>query len=68
MTPYGCHNRAPFRTVQPMQAGWYVDGFTRTPRMEAVPFRMNPACQYTHTELGQADARCAGCKHRAGPS
>lgn len=21
-------------------------------------------CRYTHTELGQADARCGGCKHR----
>lgn len=64
MKPYGCHNRAEFRTVQPMQAGWYLDGRTRTPRLVAVPFRMRQDCSYTRTELGQADERCAGCRHR----
>lgn len=64
MKPYGCHNRAEFRAVQPMQAGWYLDGRTRTPLITAVPFRMNPACQYTHTDLGQADPRCQGCRWR----
>lgn len=51
----------------PMQAGYYVDGYTRTPRLVPVPFRMNPACQYTHTQLGQADARCSECRHRVNP-
>ncbi len=61
---YGCHNRPAYRTVMPAQNGWWLDGTTRTPRLVPVPFRMAPACQYTHTELGQADERCAGCKHR----
>ncbi|MBA4215656.1 MAG: hypothetical protein C0449_21535 [Polaromonas sp.] len=64
MTPHACHDRQPFRTSQPMQAGWYLDGRTRTPRLVAVPFRMSPDCNYTRTELGQADERCAGCKHQ----
>jgi hypothetical protein len=25
---------------------------------------MAESCQYTHTDLGQADERCQGCKHR----
>ncbi len=62
---YGCHNRPPFRTVTPVQDGWWLDGTTRTPKLVAMPFRMNPACQYTHTELGQADVRCHECRHRA---
>ena len=24
-----------------------------------------PTCQYTYTDLGQADKRCEGCKERA---
>ena len=28
------------------------------------PAVMAKDCRYTHTELGQADARCGGCKHR----
>ncbi|MBK9348587.1 MAG: hypothetical protein IPN06_20355 [Burkholderiales bacterium] len=27
--------------------------------------RMTPDCQFTKTELGKVDARCAGCKHKA---
>lgn len=68
MNPYACHNRPAFRSILPMQAGYYVDGYTRTPRLVPVPFRMSPACQYTHTQLGQADARCSGCRHRVNPS
>lgn len=61
---YGCFNRPPFRTVMPVQDGWYLDGVTRTPRLVAMRHRMQPDCQYTHTELGQADAGCTDCKHR----
>lgn len=61
---YGCYNRSEYRTVQPMQDGWYMDGVTRTPRLVAVPHRMAKDCQYTHTTLGQNDARCVGCKWR----
>lgn len=46
------------------QDGWYLDGTTRVPRLAAVPFRMSPECQYTQSELGQADPKCAGCRHR----
>ncbi len=60
----GCFNRPPFRTVMPAQDGWYLDGTTRTPRLVAIAHRMAQECQYTHTDLGQADAGCAGCKHR----
>lgn len=28
------------------------------------PHRMSPNCEYTKTNLGQADARCVGCKWR----
>lgn len=60
----GCHNRPPFKTITPVQDGWYMDGVSRTPRMVAVPFRMAATCQYTKTTLGQADKGCDGCKHR----
>jgi len=66
----GCFNREPFDTSTTVQDGWHLvawgaDGFTRTPNMVEVPFRMEPTCQFTHTELGQADKRCDGCKWRA---
>ena len=61
---YGCHNRPPFRSVLPVQDGFFMDRVTRVPRMVAAPFRMSPDCQYTKTALGQADKGCTGCKHR----
>lgn len=64
MTLYGCHNHSPFRTSFPAQDGWFMDGVTRVARMVPVPFRMAKDCQYTHTALGAADARCVGCKHK----
>lgn len=60
----GCHNRPEFRTGLVVQDGWFMDGVTRVPRMISVPFRMSPACQYRHTELGKADPGCQGCRHR----
>lgn len=62
---YGCRNRPEYRAVVVVQDGWYLDGTTRVPRMAAVPFRQSPDCQYTHSELGRADAGCIGCKWRA---
>ena len=58
MTHYACHNRPPFRQTVELrnERGEVVTSF---------PFRMAPDCRYTHTELGQADARCDGCKHKA---
>jgi len=61
----GCHNRAPYTRVTPAADGYFMDGYTRTPRMVAMPFRMSPECNYTETELGQADKQCQGCKWRA---
>ena len=61
---YGCHNRPEFKTSCLMQDGWiYTDG-TRYPVMVDVPFRMETLCQYTLTDLGQADPKCHGCKWR----
>jgi hypothetical protein len=62
---YGCHNRAPYASTLPTQSGWFMDGYTRTPRMVPMPFRMSPTCNYTHTDLGAADKRCTGCTWRA---
>lgn len=59
---YGCHNRAPFRPRVMVQDGWWNDGVARTGKITQVPFRMSEECQYTKTELGRADERCAGCK------
>lgn len=56
---YGCKNRAPFVEGTEVQDGFYASG----PRRKViVPFRMATDCQYSETELGQADKRCAGCK------
>lgn len=67
MSRYGCHNRAEFKPMTPVQDGWYMDGHTRTPRMVAMPHRMEKSCQYQHTELGQRDRRCTGCARRDQP-
>lgn len=61
MNPHGCYNRADFAPSLRMQDGW-LDEQRR--KMVLVPFRMTPDCQYTHTELGQADRRCSDCKHQ----
>lgn len=64
MNRYGRHDRAPLGSVPiPVQAGWYTDGTTRTPKLAPLPFRMSKACEYAKTE-GQADPRCAGCKNQ----
>lgn len=63
---YGCFDRAPYLASTPVQDGWYMDGYTRTPRMVSMPFRMSPDCNYTLTELGEKDEKCHGCKWKAG--
>lgn len=60
----GCYNRAPLRPAMPVQNGWRPSGSSREPVMVWIPNRMTMDCQYTHTELGQADPRCLGCEHR----
>jgi len=61
---YACKDRAPFMRTIAAQDGWFMDGYTRTPRMVPMPFRMAQTCQYTHSDLGGADKRCAGCTWR----
>lgn len=62
---YGCHNRKPLRDRRWVQDGWEVRGRSREPKVITIPDPMTKDCQYTHTELGQADPKCAGCKWRA---
>ena len=62
---YGCHNRAPFVEGTEAQDGHYASG----PRRKViVPFRMERECQFTLSELGQADTRCTGCTWRKEPA
>lgn len=56
---YGCHNRAPLRHEREVQDGWTADG-RRVLRV--IPDPMTKDCQYTHTDLGQADPGCVGCR------
>lgn len=66
---YGCHNRAEFKP-HIGQAGWYMDGHTRTPRMVSIPQTMAKACQYTKFQLtptspaNRDDPQCTGCRHK----
>ena len=64
----GCHNRRPFRASQVVQDGWFIDGVTRIAKVIQIPFRMSPLCNYTYTELGQADTKCYGCRWRHTPN
>ena len=61
---YGCHNRRDYRPRYFVQDGWWHDGSTRTARIAQVPHVMSIDCQYTKSDLGQADAQCHGCRHR----
>ncbi len=53
----GCHNRQPYKPVVELRD---LDGRV----VNTFPFRMRQDCAYTHTDLGQADSRCAGCRWR----
>lgn len=64
MTHYACKNRPPYQAHMKVLDGYWDDGLQRIHKIASVPFRMNPACQYTHTALGAADGACAGCKHK----
>lgn len=59
---YGCFNRPEFKHVFPAQDGWWLDNATRVAKLTSVPFRMAKDCQYTLSQLGQADQRCTGCQ------
>lgn len=58
---YGCYDRAPFAPEQVLHG---IDSKTGQQIVTRVPFRNSPDCNYTHTDLGQADPGCVGCKHR----
>lgn len=70
----GCHNRAPFKPEMHVQDGWLHRvvqagdqlALERTARMVDVPFRMAADCRYTHSDLGQADKGCNGCRWKKG--
>ena len=67
-TVYGCHNRKPLRDTAVVQTGWstFVHPNTEARLVAPIPDHMSKLCNYTHTDLGKADAKCEGCKHRAG--
>lgn len=65
MTQYGCHNRPPFKAAMIVQDGFYLDGYTSSPRLKSSQFRMARDCQYTLTELGKVDPKCSNCKHKS---
>ena len=56
----GCHNRAPFKVSTELR-----DHHGRL--VTSWPFRMASDCQYTLSELGQADKACHGCCWRREP-
>jgi hypothetical protein len=62
---YGCFNRAPYPATR-MVSDLHVmqDGLTEICKKTAIPFVMSRECNYTLSELGQADKRCAGCNWR----
>lgn len=62
--PHGCYDRPDYKPSSLMQDGWVMVDCTRYPILVDVPFRMETACQYTHTDLGRQDERCDGCKWR----
>lgn len=65
-TVYGCHNRAPLKTEAVVRAGSVPVGRNvMAMSVKTIPDPMTKHCNYTHTELGQADAKCEGCMHRA---
>ena len=61
---YGCHNRAPFREIYPVQDGHWMDGKTRVPKMTAAKHVLSRDCKYTLSDLGRKDQACTGCKWR----
>lgn len=66
---YGCHNREPLRDTALVQSGWarlQNEPVVEAKYMTVIPAPMSKDCQYTSSDLGQADAKCEGCKHRAG--
>lgn len=53
----GCFDRAPFRPYH------IPTGALDIPQYR-IPHVMTRDCQYRLTELGKADPKCVGCKHK----
>lgn len=66
--PYRCFNRPPFRETFHAQDGWFhrEGADTRLPKIVNIPFRMSKQCEYSLSDLGKADAGCAGCEWKQG--
>ena len=62
---YGCHSRPPLKTSAVVANGFFMDGYTRTPKMISIPDPMTKTCNYTTTVLGKADIKCIGCAHKS---
>lgn len=81
---HGCFNRAPFKeslTVQDGHKRLAVKSYSqagedggdtmrhiRVPNIVAIPFDNSRECNYTLSELGQADPKCVGCNWRRSPT
>ena len=61
---YGCHNREAYRQGFFVQDGWIQEGQVKKAKVKFSPFRMEQSCQYTKTDLGQADQKCSDCIHK----
>lgn len=61
LPPYQCHNRQPFKLAMHL---YHLDAETLERREVVIPFRNSFDCNYTTTDLGQADPRCTGCSWR----
>ena len=60
---HGCHDRPAYKPAMVVADGYYWSGGeTRTQKLVSVPHRMAKDCQYTLSQLGQADQKCKGCK------
>lgn len=54
--PNGCYNREPYQKEFIAQDGYTNQlGDIKAPTFTKVEFRMSEHCNYTHTQLGQAD-------------
>ena len=56
-------NRGPFKPAMVVQDGWFNDGYTRTPKLVSVPFRMKEPCQFQIDDK-YALPDCVGCSHK----
>jgi len=64
---YGCKNRAPFPSLIPIPAVYHLNVSGHRVLAEADEMRPYPFardCQYTKTDLGQADKGCNDCTWR----